>query len=315
MTSSSNGIARNCLSDISVTVVVPCYKSRQTLGELVNRVTAALSYIEHEVILVEDGGEDGTWERIVELSELSSGVRGIRLGRNSGQHNALLAGIRAGTKSVIVTIDDDLQNPPEAIPDLLNALGPEIDCVYGWSPNRIQRSHRRLASKVFWKLFGLLGGDASGGLSSFRAFRTSLRDGFSEASTPFLNIDALLNWTTQKVVVVKVPNHARRMGISTYSLPALIRHSSNLLFAFGISPLRVLSVVGNLAFFSSLGFAIFYFVLALTGNRLPGFTTNVILILMFGGLNLMATSVIASQLSKLQQMNAGRPGYVVRDRV
>src|ERR671928_1542804 len=105
-----------------LSVVVPVYNSAGTLGTLVDRVDSVFTGADYELVLVNDGSADDSWQRIVELSRANGHVRGLDLMRNYGQHNALLAGIRAAGGDVIVTIDDDLQNPPEEIPKLLAKL-------------------------------------------------------------------------------------------------------------------------------------------------------------------------------------------------
>ena len=114
-----------------VSVIVPVFNGEATIAEVVARTRKALGHARHEVILVNDGSSDGSWERISQLAADDPAVRGINLARNYGQHNALLAGIRAAIYSAAVTLDDDLQNPPEEIPNLLARLAAGNDVVYG----------------------------------------------------------------------------------------------------------------------------------------------------------------------------------------
>lgn len=158
----------------TVSVVVPVHESATTLSELVARISAALSMraAQFEIILVNDGSRDDSWEQIESLGDEFRTLRGIDLRRNSGQHNAILAGVRAAHYDVVVTLDDDLQHPPEAIGDLLDPLQPECDVVYG-SPRR--ERHR------LWRRFGsraaklgvrfALGWQGATSVSDFRAFR------------------------------------------------------------------------------------------------------------------------------------------------
>src|SRR6266704_6957779 len=117
----------------SISVVTPVYNGEASVGELCRRLAEVLPRIsaEYEIILVNDGSRDRSWETISELSSRFATVRGLNLMRNYGQHNALLCGIRAAKYDVIVTMDDDLQHPPEEIPRLLAALAQGYDVVYG----------------------------------------------------------------------------------------------------------------------------------------------------------------------------------------
>jgi glycosyltransferase involved in cell wall biosynthesis len=117
-----------------ISTVVPVYRSARSLPELHERLTAVLSKItdRYEIILVEDSGGDDSWSEIMRLASLDSHVRGIAMSRNFGQHNALLCGIRPARYEVIVTLDDDLQNPPEEVATLLARLSDDVDVVYGY---------------------------------------------------------------------------------------------------------------------------------------------------------------------------------------
>ena len=147
-------MASASFSNDAVSIVVPVYKSSSTIPQLVARIHAAMLPItEHEIILVDDSSPDSSWGEITQISRSDIRVRGIRFGRNAGQHAALLAGIRAAKHPVIVTLDDDLQNPPEEIPRLLEALVNGVDVVYGVSPTLKQNLWRRAASRWSRKIF------------------------------------------------------------------------------------------------------------------------------------------------------------------
>src|ERR687883_1386764 len=132
----------------SVSVVVPVFNSAGTLAPLVERLHTALANTEHEILLVDDGSEDGSWARIVTLAEGDERVRGLSLARNFGQHNALLAGLRAARFDTVVTLDDDLQNPPEEVPKLLARLEEGVDVVYGRPRERRRGLWRDLGSRL-----------------------------------------------------------------------------------------------------------------------------------------------------------------------
>jgi len=157
--------------DPGLSVVVPVYNAEGRFQILADRVAAALVGYDFELILVNDGSVDGSWHEIVAISE-NPRIRGIDLMRNYGQHNALLAGIRAAEKQMIVTIDDDLQNPPEEIPRLVDALS-HADLVYGVPVERQHGRFRNLGTTLAKVAIQVaVGREMARSVSAFRAFRT-----------------------------------------------------------------------------------------------------------------------------------------------
>jgi len=300
---------------MNVSVVVPVFNSEESLPVLVERVAAVLS--EHadsfEVVLVNDGSHDASWDVICRLAAEHVWLRGIDLARNYGQHNALLCGIRAALHETIVTLDDDLQNPPEEIPALLKELESGADVVYG-VPAEVQRGAlRRFASAlVRLTLRHAMGAATAHSVSSFRAFRTRLRDGFSDYGSPSVSIDVLLTWTTSRFSAVTVLHEPRHSGRSTYSPRLLLGHAFDMLTGFSTLPLQVASLVGFA--FTAVGFLILLFVVvsALVGGRdVPGFAFLASTIALFAGVQLFALGIIGEYLARIHFRSMKRPAYVV----
>ncbi len=231
----------------TVSVVVPVYNSEHTLDPLVERLSHVLPTCTraYEIILVDDGSRDASWDVVSRLASDRPECRGLRLLRNYGQHNALLAGIRQAKYEIIVTMDDDLQNPPEEVPRLLEAFATGADVIYG-RPQEVSHSlPRRLSSRVTrLVLQNVMGADGASSVSPFRAFYSTLRDGFAEATGPVVNIDVLLSWSTTKYHKVLVRHDQRTIGRSNYTFRHLVRHTMNLLTGFSTQPLRLASMVG-----------------------------------------------------------------------
>ena len=131
----------------SISVVVPCYRSEATIGSLAERLHAALTSFDYELIFVVDGSPDKTWA-VVEALAQHQRVRAFELMRNYGQHNALLAGVRSARHDVVVTMDDDLQHSPEDVPRLIEALDEDIDLVYGIPESEPHGFWRGLSSRT-----------------------------------------------------------------------------------------------------------------------------------------------------------------------
>ncbi|MEV7908117.1 glycosyltransferase family 2 protein [Streptomyces anulatus] len=305
---------------MSVSVVIPCYRSARTLPVLLARlmpVLAGLS-VRHEVILVVDGSPDDTWETAVELARGTEGVRALHMSRNYGQHNALIAGIREAEFEVVVTMDDDLQHPPEQIPLLLAALeGDRLDLVYGVAHQEEHGFLRSLASQsVKAGMAGALGVRTARTISAFRAFRARLRDGFEGLAGPHVCIDVALSWATTRVGSVKVHMMERDHGRSNYTPRLLVRHAVNMLLGYSTAPLRAASYLGFLIGVVGLllGAAVLWH-FAAGDTTVAGFTTVASMIAIFSSAQLIAIGVLGEYVGRIHGGGMGRPTYVVSERV
>ncbi len=280
---------------------------------MLQRLQSALSGRSFEVILVDDGSTDASWSVIRDLSRTATRARGIHLMRNYGQHNALLAGIRAASGKVIVTLDDDLQHPPEEIPKLLAALDRGSDVVYG-TPLRMPHSLSRNLASWFTKLAvqKAMGTETARNVSAFRAFRTRLRDAFANYHSPFVSIDVMLTWSTTRFSVVAVEHRPREIGTSHYTLRTLVRHGLTMVTGFSTLPLRLASLVGFS--FTLLGFGVLSFVVArywMRGGSVPGFPFLASIIAIFSGAQLFALGIIGEYLARMHVRLMDRPAYSI----
>jgi undecaprenyl-phosphate 4-deoxy-4-formamido-L-arabinose transferase len=300
-----------------VSVVVPVYNSEGTLKALVERLLAVLGTVApgSEIVLVDDGSRDGSGAAIERLSRERPEVVAIRLMRNYGQHNALLCGIRAARHDVVVTLDDDLQNPPEEIPRLLAELDRGKDVVYGSAPGQ-HGLWRTLASGVLrLTLKGAMGVESARHVSPFRAFRTRLRDAFADYRSPFVSIDVLLTWGTTRFGFVPVRQDPRAVGRSNYTLGRLVRLALDMATGFSTLPLRLASWVGfafTLFGVAVLGYVLYWYLRV--GYSVPGFPFLASIISIFAGAQLLAIGLIGEYLSRMHFRTMDRPAYVVRDR-
>jgi undecaprenyl-phosphate 4-deoxy-4-formamido-L-arabinose transferase len=302
---------------VGVSVVVPVYRSAPTLRELVRRLSEALERVgdPYEIILVEDCSPDGSWSEIKAISQESPLVRGIRLSRNYGQHNALLCGIRTARFDRTVTLDDDLQNPPEEIPLLLDRLGQDTDVVYGTPVTEAHGLMRDMASKVTkLALQEAMGAEVARHVSTFRAFRTRLRDAFQAYRGPHVSIDVLLTWGTTRFANVPVRHEARRVGESGYTFRKLLNHALNMTTGFSTLPLQVASLIGFV--FTVIGFLILAYVMvnyvANGADNVPGFAFLASIIAIFSGAQLFALGIIGEYLARMHFRAMDRPTYLVR---
>jgi len=304
---------------LRVSVVVPCYRSPRTLPKLVARLvevmpTATSAY---EVILVVDGSPDDTWDVARHLALQEGPVRAIRLARNYGQHNALIAGVRAARYDVVVTMDDDLQHPPEEIPKLLDALTDDLDLVYGLPTAEEHGFARSFASRLVKSaLSGPMGVQNAKLLSAFRAFRTFLRDGWDHVHGPHVSLDLCLSWATTRVGSARIRMDERADGRSNYTVKALFRHALNMVLGFSTKPLRLVTYVGLLVGVAGLVLAGTVLWLYLAGRTtVAGFTTVASMVAFFSAAQMVGIGVLGEYLGRIHAGGMGRPTYLVRERV
>jgi len=305
----------NSIIDTQISCVVPVYRSQATLRELHRRIVLAIGPIDpnFELLFVEDCGGDGSWEEIRDLAREHPRVRGLQMARNYGQHNALLCGIRAATGKIIVTLDDDLQNPPEEVPKLLAQLEHGNDVVYG-TPERERHGFLRdVASRITkMALQSAMGAKTARKVSAFRAFRTTIRNSFEFYRSPTVNIDVLLTWGTTRFAAVTVQHDARYAGESSYTLRKLITHALNMMTGFSTMPLQMASVMGFI--FAAMGFLVLVYVVGkyiLFGTSVPGFTFLASVISIFSGVQLFALGIFGEYLARMHFRSMERPPYVV----
>ena len=302
------------MGSLSLSVVIPVYDSASTLPELVRRVDAAVGALgrEFELVLVNDGSPDESGEVLASLAR--DNVRVIELMRNYGQHNALLAGIHAAQNEVVITLDDDLQNPPEEIGRLLAKLDEGFDVVYGTSEERSQSLWRVASSRLTkFALQSAMGAETARNVSAFRAFRTELRGAFSDYQSAFVSIDVLLTWGTTQFGSVSVENHARKEGESHYTFWKLCTHAMNMLTGFSTVPLQIASWTGFA--FTLFGFGVLVWTLLglfLHGRAVPGFAFLASIVALFSGAQLFALGVIGEYLARMHFRLMGKPPFVVR---
>ncbi len=235
--------------------------------------------------------------------------------RNYGQHNALLAGIRAARCELVVTLDDDLQNPPEEIPRLLELIEKGADVAYGY-PEREQHGFWRDIASQMTKiaLQSAMGVETARHVSPFRVFRTQIRRAFAEYRSPHISIDALLTWGTTRFAAIAVRHDSRTEGVSNYTLRKLIVHALNMVTGFTILPLQLSSIVGFV--FTLFGLVIFAFVLLryfMAGGSVPGFPFLASVIAIFSGAQLFALGIVGEYLARVHYRLMDRPAYAVRE--
>jgi glycosyltransferase involved in cell wall biosynthesis len=303
----------------SISVVVPVYNSELILPALIKRLEPALASLasQYEVVLVNDGSRDQSWKVIQELSRSFPWVCGINLMRNYGQHNALLCGIRAARFDTLLTMDDDLQHPPEEIHKLVAKLDEGFEVVYGF-PEHEQHGFLRDIASWLTKLAlrKSMEAETARHVSAFRAFRTQARDAFASYHSPFVSIDVVLTWATTRFAAVQVRHDPRQTGASNYTLGMLFRHAMNMMTGFSILPLQLANLMGFLC--TAFGGIILAYVVGrylLYGTSVPGFPFLASIIAIFSGAQLLALGIIGEYLARMHFRMMERPTYTIREKI
>ncbi len=301
-----------------LSVVIPVYRSQRILPELVRRLEPVLSANAErfELILVNDGSPDESWGVICDLAMEHSWIRPVNLMRNYGQHNALLCGIRSARYALVVTMDDDLQHPPEEIPKLLAKLGEGYDVVYG-TPQQEQHGLGRDFASWFTKiaLQNVMGAEIARRVCAFRAFRTQVAKAFEHYEGSFVSIDVLLTWGTYRFASVPVIHQPRTEGSSGYTFRKLMTHAMNMMTGFSTMPLQIASFVGFL--FTIFGVLVLLYVVSryfLHGDPVPGFPFLASIVALFSGAQLFALGIMGEYLARMHFRAMQKPPYVVRER-
>ena len=300
----------------SISVIIPVYNSADTIVSLHRRIVTVLTtlVVDYEIIFINDASMDKSLDIIYSLSINDENVKCIDFNKNYGQHNALLCGIRQANYDLIVTLDDDLQNPPEEIPKLLEKLDQGYDVVYGYPKNEQHGLFRNIAS-IFTKmaLKTTMGVSIARHVSAFRVFRTGLRDSFSDYKGSFISIDVLLSWGTNSFSAIPVNHEQRAEGKSNYTVRKLINHALNMITGFSVLPLQIASIMGIVLAIFGL-FVLIYVVgrFLLQGSPMPGFPFIASIISIFSGAQLLAIGIIGEYLARMHFRTMDKPQYLIK---
>lgn len=309
-------VATECTAELAISIVIPVYNSARTLEQLHARLTATLRPLgkSYEIILVEDGSRDQSWAELEALRVCDPvHIVAVQLMRNYGQHNALMCGLSMARGAHVVTMDDDLQNPPEEIPRMLAYIEQNsFDLVYGCPNDRKHAGWRNLGSAVVWHFYRTVFRNPVTP-TPFRVMRHQLAKSVLFYDLNFTYLDGLLAWCTSRIGALEVAHHARVEGRSNYSISKLLALALNLYTNFSLLPLQLVSGMGFLTACSGFLLGGYYLFQSLVSNiAVPGFASTIIAILILGGVQLLALGVIGEYVGRLHLNVNRKPQFVVR---
>jgi polyisoprenyl-phosphate glycosyltransferase len=307
------------VADPELTAVVPVYNSAGTLPALASRLAVVLERLDphYEIVFIDDGSADDSWAVLRDVQAASPGhIHAVQLMRNYGQHNALMCGFRHARGRYLVTLDDDLQNPPEEIPKLVHAVRASgLDLVYGVPDSRNHAAFRNLGSALVNAFFRRVFRSA-GRVTPFRVVRRELVESVLPYRLNFTFVDGLFAWNTQRVGHVRVEHHPRADGRSGYSAGKLAVLAVNLFTNFSLLPLQLVSACGFLAATAGLLLALACVALYFTVNVVvPGWASIMVTVLVLGGIQLLSLGIMGEYLGRLHMNVNRKPQYVERNRI
>ena len=301
---------------LGISVVIPVYNSQECLPELVRRLTKALDALDrrYEILLVNDGSPDKSWQVIVDLCQVYGTLKGINLRRNFGQDNAIMAGLNYASGEVIVIMDDDLQHDPDDIGALLAGLEKGYDVCYALFERKRQSWLKNLGSRFNDKVANLiLKKPKHIYLSPFKAIVREVVDEIIKYDGPFPYVDGLLFRVTRSITRVPVAHHERFAGAGNYTLVKAIRVWLRLATNFSLVPLRLATCLGFLSSGMGFGLAAYFIIRKLMGGSPLGWASTIVTILFLGGVQLITLGIIGEYVGRTFLHGSREPQFVVRD--
>jgi len=301
---------------LKYSVVIPVFNSEAIVGDTIDRTRAFFDEheLDFELILVNDGSRDRSWDTIAAKAREDARIIAIDLLRNSGQHTANYCGIQHATGDYLVTMDDDLQNPPEEIVHLIAKAAEGHDLVMGRFKQKRHSLFRRWGSKLILTINRrIFHQPADLVASNFRLIRRDVLDRIRAYRTTFPYITGMALMFAHSPANVDVEHHPRAVGQSNYSLLRIARLVMRILFSYSSFPLRFVATLGIVIAASSFALGSFYIVKNLFGNvAVAGWTTLVVLLSFFNGVTLTILGMLGEYVIRLLQQTSTDSGYHVR---
>ena len=302
-------------------VVIPVYKSEKTLDEICARIISVFEDIIQkpvEIILVDDASPDNSWFKMKALHQKDQRIKIIRLARNFGQHNALMCGLKHASGDYIITMDDDLQHPPEEIPKMVKCMldNPELDAVFGKYDSKKHSWWRNLGSNVMRRIMlSIFNLDKKYKGSSFRLIKASIVHEIITTTTYKPRIGQLILLSTNSIGNVTVRHDPRLYGTSGYSLSKLVKDFINNILNNSVILLRITSIMGFSSAALSVVLALYFLIKYFTvGITVSGFTSIVLINLFYFGVILFSLGVVGEYLIKILFETKGYPQFVIKQK-
>jgi glycosyltransferase involved in cell wall biosynthesis len=302
-----------------LSVVVPIYNEQESAEELWRRLTLALAPLgAYEIVLVDDGSTDGSWEALRGLAARDERVRLLRLSRNFGHQVALTAGLDAARGDAVVLIDGDLQDPPEVIPQLVARWQEGFDVVYGVRERRDGESRIRLiAIAAFYRLFRrMTSTDIPADTGDFRLLSRRAVDSLARMPERARYLRGMTSWIGFRQSGVTYRRDPRFAGDSKYPFAKLLGLASDGITSFSIAPIRLVTRIGFVMLVFCVGVLSWtLYTRFFTSNAPQGWTSLLVVVLLLGGMQMLGIGILGQYVARIFEETKHRPLYIVAESV
>jgi glycosyltransferase involved in cell wall biosynthesis len=301
---------------VLVSVVVPVHNEVEVLPRFHERLLGVLEGLdaEFEVIFVEDSSTDGTWPLLREVCDRDTRIRALRLSRSFGHQGALTAGMWAAEGDVVITMDGDLQHPPETIPALLAKVAEGNDVVYAVRSETDSESRMTIlrAHAFYWMLNRLARLDLPHGVADFRCMSRDVVNALSSMPERNRFLRGMTRWVGFRQAVVEYDRAPRAAGTSKYNLGAMTRLAADAIASFSTIPLKIASVLGLVVSLLGVVYGLVTVVQGLFGETgVPGYASLLAAVLILGGVQLACLGIIGQYLGRTYEESKGRPLFII----
>lgn len=300
-----------------ISIIIPSYNEQDNIPVAAQRVSSLMqeNNIDYEIVFVNDGSKDKTWERITEESEKNCNIVGVNFSRNFGKESAIFAGLKYAKGDACVLIDCDMQHPPEVIVDMYKIWSEnDVDVVEGRKASRGKESFLyKMFAKLFYGSVKKSSGIDMSGASDFKLLDRKVVDALNEMPERLTFFRAMSGWVGFKTEKVYFDVAERNSGESKWSVKSLIKYAINSITSFTSAPLHAVTVCGLIMLLVSVIMAVNTLYNKLSGNSLEGFTTVILLQLFTSSVIMISLGVIGYYISKIYEEIKQRPRYIVSE--
>jgi len=310
---------------IKISIVVPCYNEQDVLPETVGRLIKLCSELQDrnkicldsQVIFIDDGSTDATWRLIENYAAERDNISGIKLSRNCGHQNALLAGLLLAEGDAVISVDADLQDDLDAIEQMIDEFISGKDIVYGVRKRRdLDTVFKRLTAESYYRLLNLMGVDVVFNHADYRLLSRRAIEALRQFREVNLFLRAIIPLLGFSSSIVYYDRKERFAGESKYPLKKMLALAWQGITSFSAVPLRMITVLGFMIFFGSLLITLWAIGIRLFSDwAVPGWTSTVVPIYLMGGIQLLGIGIIGEYLAKIYMETKSRPPFIIENRI